>query len=227
MSTIAYIFAALLSGQAADAAAPPAPAAAQPAPVETPSAAAQAPAAEPTLDQVRAATSRFQDVNVALAEGYKRDPMDECVTAVDIGRPAAEGAMGIHYARDDLLGISGPPNPRVSGTGTYTDFNKPAILLYEPQADGSLKLVAVENLVFKKAWAAAGHSQPPTYQGVPYNSMEDDPATPNIDEGHMFEPHYDRHVWLFRDNPKGVYAQFNPNVNCSAYKPAHTEAMKH
>jgi hypothetical protein len=227
MSTIAFMFAALLSGQAADASAPPAPAAAQPAPAETPSTAPQAPSAEPTLDQVRAATSRFQDVNVALAEGYKRDPMDECVTAADIGRPAAEGAMGIHYARDDLLGISGPPNPRVSGTGTYTDFNKPAILLYEPQADGSLKLVAVENLVFKKAWAAAGHLQPPTYQGVPYNSMQDDPATPNIDEGHMFEPHYDRHVWLFRDNPKGVYAQFNPNVNCAAYKPAHREAMKH
>ena len=30
--------------------------------------------AEPTLDQVRAATERFQDVKVALAEGYIRDP---------------------------------------------------------------------------------------------------------------------------------------------------------
>ena len=31
---------------------------------------------EPTLEQVRAATERFRDVNVALAEGYARDPLD-------------------------------------------------------------------------------------------------------------------------------------------------------
>jgi len=221
MTIVAYALAALFAGQATEppTAAPPAAAASN--------TAASAATAEPTLDQVRSATTRFRDVNVALAEGYKRDPMDECVTAADIGRPASDGAMGIHYARDDLLGISGPPNPRVDGTGTYTDFNKPAVLLYEPQADGSLQLVAVENLVFKKAWAAAGHTQPPSFQGVPYNSMQDDPATPNVDEGHMFEPHYDRHVWLFRDNPKGVYAQFNANVSCAAFKPAHAQAMKH
>jgi hypothetical protein len=26
----------------------------------------------------------------------------------------------------------------------------------------------------------------------------------------MFEPHYDRHVWLFRDNPNGRLAQYQP-----------------
>ena len=51
--------------------------------------------------------------------------------------------MGIHYARDDLLGITGPPNPRVDGSGTYTDFNKPAILLYEPQRRFTSALDAV------------------------------------------------------------------------------------
>jgi hypothetical protein len=24
------------------------------------------------------------------------------------------------------------------------------------------------------------------------------------------EAHYDRHVWLYRDNPSGVFAPFNP-----------------
>ena len=170
--------------------------------------------AEPTLDQVRTATERFRDVKVALAEGYIRDPMDHCVVAPDIGRPASDGAMGVHYIRMDLIGVSGPPNPRVSGTGTHTDFTKPAILLYEPQANGSLELVGVENLVFKNAWAAAGNTQPPTFQGVTWNSMEDDPTTP-VDEGHMFTPHYDRHVWLYRENPNGLFAQFNPAVDCS------------
>jgi hypothetical protein len=185
-------------------------------------AAAQSPS-EPTLEQVRAATERFRDVKVALAEGYVRDPMDECVTAASIGYPSHEGAMGIHYVRMDLLGIKGPPNPRVSGASAYTDFNKPSVLIYEPKADGSLELVAVENLVFTKAWDAAGNKKRPTFQGVPYNYMADDPAT-KIDEGHMFEPHYDLHVWLYRDNPAGVFAQFNPDVSCAAHKPSHDEA---
>ncbi|MGP1674052.1 MAG: hypothetical protein ACTS8Z_02415, partial [Candidatus Limnocylindrales bacterium] len=36
------------------------------------------------------------------------------------------------------------------------DFGNPAILIYEPQADGGMELVAVENLVFVAAWEAAG-----------------------------------------------------------------------
>lgn len=171
---------------------------------------------EPDLAAVRAATERFRDVKVALSEGYVRDPMNVCDTADMMGRPATAGAMGIHYFRPDLLGISAPPNPRVNGTGTHTDFLEPAILIYEPQADGSLALVAVENLVFKKAWHSAGNTVRPSFHGMPYDLMEDDSST-RIDEAHMFEPHYDRHVWLYRDNPKGVFAQFNPNVSCAAH----------
>jgi hypothetical protein len=184
------------------------------------------PPSEPTLEHVRAATERFRDVKVALAEGYIADPMGECVTAAGIGYPSHEGTMGIHYVRMDLLGINGPPNPRVSGTSTHTDFNKPAILIYEPEADGSLELVAVENLVFTKPWEAAGNKKRPSFQGVPYNYMADVPET-KIDEGHMFEPHYDLHVWLYRDNPAGMFAQFNPDVSCAAHKPPHAEAAAH
>ena len=169
---------------------------------------------EPTFAEVRAATERFQDVKVALAEGYIRDPADMCETADMMGRPASEGAMGVHYFRPDLLGITAPPNPRVDGNGTYTDFRAPAILIYEPQADGSMQLVAVENLVFKKAWAAAGHASPPTFHGVAYDDMQDDPAT-TPDEAHNFEPHYDRHVWVYRENPAGVFQPLNPAVSCA------------
>lgn len=168
---------------------------------------------EPTLEQVRAATERFRDVNVALAEGFVRDPGNICDTAEMMGRPANLGAMGIHYFRPDLLGITGDPNPRVDGTGTHTDFLSPSILIYEPQADGSLELVAVENLVFLKSWQAAGHVDPPRFHGLSYDTMADSGNTA-IDEAHMFEPHYDRHVWLYRDNPNGMFAQFNPNVSC-------------
>ena len=134
---------------------------------------------EPTLTEVRRLTERFRDVNVALAEGYIRDPFDMCETAEMMGRPAALGAMGIHFFRPDLLGITRPPSPRVSGTGTHTDFRQPSILIYEPKADGSLELVAVENLVFADAWRAAGHIERPTFHGVPYDAMADDPSTPS------------------------------------------------
>jgi hypothetical protein len=154
---------------------------------------------------------------VALAEGYLRDPFDLCETAEMMGRQASLGAMGIHFFRPDLLGITEPPSPRVNGVGTHTDFRTPSILIYEPRPDGSMDLVAVENLVFAAAWRAAGHPEPPTFHGVPYDSMLDNPDTP-VDEAHMFEAHFDRHVWLFRDNPNGVFAQFNPTVTCSSHR---------
>jgi hypothetical protein len=184
--------------------------------VASPGARATPPApAEPTLDEVRKLTERFRDVKVALAEGYVAPPGDMCEVADMMGYPAKLGGMGVHYFRPDLLGIKGPPNPRVDGDGTHTDFRKPAILIYEPRADGSLELVAVENLVFKKAWHAAGNKGRPTFHGVEYDYMFDDPKT-KIDEAHMFEPHYDRHVWVHRENPNGVFAQFNPSVTCKA-----------
>lgn len=178
------------------------------------------PAAEPSLAEVRALTERFQDVNVALREGYVRDPANMCDTAPMMGRPASYGAMGIHFVLPDLLGIKGPPSPRVDGDGTHIDFRKPAILIYEPQRNGSLKLVAVENLVFQKAWHAAGHRTRPTFHGQPFDAMQDDPAT-KVDEAHNFEPHYDLHVWLYRRNPRGLFAQFNPAVSCAYHRPGH------
>jgi hypothetical protein len=178
---------------------------------------------EATLAQIKAATERYQDVKNAIADGYIPDPSGMCETAAIMGKPAKLGAMGIHYFRPDRLGITAPPNPRVDGSGTYTDFHHPAVLLYEPQADGSLKLIGVENLVFEKAWRAAGHTQPPSFHGVPYDHMVDNPATP-IDEAHGFMPHYDRHVWVFRDNPNGVFAQYNPNVTCKYAKPMQMSA---
>ena len=42
--------------------------------------------AEPDLATVRTLTERFRDVNVALAEGYIRDPMNVCDTAPMMGR---------------------------------------------------------------------------------------------------------------------------------------------
>ena len=164
------------------------------------------------IEAMRVASERFKDVNVALAEGYIADPSGMCITAEMEGQPAERGVMGIHYFRPDLLGITAT-TPRVDGTGTHTDFENPAVLVYEPQADGSLVLVAVENLVFEKAWKEAGNTAPPTFLGRAYVHMVDDPKTP-ADEAHGFEPHYELHAWVFRENPNDTFEPFNRNVTC-------------
>lgn len=184
---------------------------------------------EPTLDEVRTAAERYRDVKVAIAEGYTTD--NKCVTGEMLGHPLHEGAMGLHYVRRDLLGLpdkpqAGKPQSRVSGTGTYTDFSKPAMLVYEPQADGSLELVAVENLVFASAWHAKHGDEPPRYRGTPFVLLKDDPAT-KLDEAHNYEPHYELHAWVFRDNPIGVHAQVNPTVTCRHHKPPPAQAAQH
>jgi hypothetical protein len=170
------------------------------------------------VEAVRLATLRFADVNVALAEGFIPDPSGHCVSAEAEGLPAELGSMGIHYLNPALLGITAT-EPRVDGNGLHTDFLKPSILLYEPQADGSLVLVGVENLVFEKAWKEAGNDGPPVFAGRTWDYMIDDPATPG-DEAHGFEAHYDQHVW-FRENPLGPLEPFNPAVTCEHHAHSH------
>lgn len=171
------------------------------------------------LEAIRAATAKYRDVDVALAEGYIRDPMDMCVTAAMEGMPGQLGGMGIHFFRPDMLGITGI-EPRVAGVGTHIDFRQPAVLIYEPQPDGSLELVAVENVVFAAGWEAAGRSDAPEFMGNQYYYMVNNPLT-QADEAHGFEPHYELHMWLYRENPNGLLAQFNPNVTCQHHAGSH------
>jgi hypothetical protein len=189
-----------------EAAAAPAPAAPAPA-VSAPTAEQQALAA-----QIRTATQKYKDVKVAEAEGYMADPTGMCVSAAMVGAPAELGAMGIHYFRPDLLGIAGPGEP-VSGTDAVIDPNLPEVLVYEPAMDGTLQLVAAEYLVFQDAWKRAGNTAPPSLAGQAFAQMADNPITP-ANEAHGFTPHHELHVWVHRDNPTGLFAEFNPAVTC-------------
>jgi hypothetical protein len=167
------------------------------------------------LDALRARVEKYQDVNVALADGYI-NPDNHCVSAAGEGLPPELGAMGIHFIHPALLQITGT-EPRVDGTSTYTDWTQPSILIYEPQADGTLELVAVENLVFEAAWQAAGNAEVPVLNGRTWDHMADDPNTAG-DEAHGFMPHMDQHVWLFRENPAGTLMPFNASVTCEHHK---------
>ena len=43
--------------------------------------------------------------------------------------------------------------------------------------------------------------------------MIDNPLT-EVDEAHSFEPHYELHFWLYRENPHGMFSPFNPRATC-------------
>jgi hypothetical protein len=78
------------------------------------------------LAQVKRATTRFRDVEVAKAAGYL--PTDECVDT-------RSGAMGFHYVNPGL--VADPAlKPR-----------QPEILLYVPDRNGRLRLGGVEYFV--------------------------------------------------------------------------------
>lgn len=176
----------------------------------------RAAALDEAIPALREATERFEDVEVALAEGYVRDPMNLCVSASVEGYPPQLGGMGIHFFRPDLLGLTANA-PRVDGTGTHTDFSRPGVLVYFPDEEGKLQLGAVENIVFRQAWYEAGNSEPPEFHGHEYWRLIDNPATADVDEAHMFEPHYELHLWIHEENPLGVTFPFNPKVSCAGH----------
>ena len=196
---------------AASSAAPAAPVPPAAAPADPTIARADS-ARDALLDSVRAATRRFADVSVAVAEGYVAE--GGCVALPGVG------AMGVHYVHPARAGIT-MRDGRVHGTDARLDPTQPEIVIYEPQQDGSLRLVAVEWYTSKEAW---GDRPAPSLFGVPFDSMLDDPSTPGVDEGHGFTPHWDQHVWLYRDNPAGLFAQWNANVTCPAGAPATSHA---
>ena len=78
------------------------------------------------LAQLRAATEKYHDVSVAIADGYT--PTEDCVSS-----PA--GGMGYHY-----VNFAEAMNPASSPT-------RPDVLLYAPSPSGP-RLVGVEWIVF-------------------------------------------------------------------------------
>ena len=180
------------------------------------------------IEAIRQATAKYKDVEVALADGYIRDPANLCTLPDQEGLPVQLGAMGIHFFRPDLLQITATA-PRVAGTGIHTDFMEPGVLVYFPDETGALKLGAVENLVFEKAWKEAGNSGPPEFYGQQFWHRIDNSATTDVDEAHLFEPHYELHIWVHEDNPSGVFSPYNPRVSCDTHAGPKTmaEAMEY
>ena len=146
------------------------------------------------LAQIRAATAQYHDVDRAVADGFVREPA--CAKS-------AAGAMGVHYPNTALIGFEANVTPR-TGTDPNIDPLRPDVLVYEPQPSGRMRLVAVEYMVFQAAWQAANPDQPvPSLFGVPFDLRT-----------HGWKPHFELHLWLWRENPNGLTAEWNPKVEC-------------
>ena len=139
------------------------------------------------LAAVRAVTARYHDISAALADGYQlgfRGVVTGC-----IANPTA-GAMGYHYFHwakmDDPAIVEGDPE----------------VLVYHTSEDGTLVLGAVEWVVHKPLWEQAGNTAPP----VVFDTAL-----------HVLNPvlnWYIAHAWIWKHNPSGMFADWNPDVSC-------------
>lgn len=96
------------------------------------------------------------------------------------------GGMGYHYAKPYIFAppSDGAPHPPL-------DIAEPELLVYAPRPNGSLQLVAVEYASWGPAELLGQEFDPPS--GPPFHAL---------------------HVWVWKANPSGMFAPFNPNVSC-------------
>ena len=148
------------------------------------------------LAELRKATAKYHNPANAIADGYVAT--EECVPE-----------MGYHYVNFDL-----------AADLDATEL-QPEVILYAP-SPGGLRLVAVEYFVVALANTPDGPM--PWFDETPPEMGFFNPA-PELFDGQKFdgpmpghEPempwHYDLHVWVWKHNPDGMFADFNPKVSC-------------
>jgi hypothetical protein len=145
------------------------------------------------LEAVRQATKRFRDVREARRAGY-------VATGGCVASP--EGGMGIHYT-----------HPRLAADERL-NIRRPEVLVYEPRGERR-RLVAVEYFRVD----ADGRLDTDDDRPYLFGRGFDGPM-----EGH--EPgmpvHYDLHAWVWKRNPAGTFAMWNPRVECPADSSGHS-----
>jgi len=131
------------------------------------------------LATLRRVTAAFHDFAAASAAGWSAQ-ITPCMES-------SEGGMGFHYGNVGLI----------DGTA---QVDKPELLLYEPEENGKLRLVAVEYII-----PYAAHSRnaaPPVLFGQAFAQVD------------AFQL-WGLHAWVWKNNPSGIFAPWNPEVNCA------------
>ncbi len=96
--------------------------------------------------------------------------------------------MGYHYINTGILDLT-------------VDELQPEAMVYIPGPNGGLQLGAVEYIVPSAAWDAAGNIEPPTTLGQSFH------LNPTLGV-------YVLHAWIWKNNPSGMFEDWNPNVSC-------------
>jgi hypothetical protein len=79
------------------------------------------------------------------------------------------------------------------------ELERPEILLYGRTEEGDHALTGVEYIVPYRAHAR--DAEPPTVMGQKLKQSD------NLQLWYL-------HVWIWRDNPSGLFADYNPSVSC-------------
>jgi hypothetical protein len=143
------------------------------------------------LAKLRAKNHAFHNIANAEQAGFTVLADQDGITCIDM---PGMGGMGVHWVLTKRVG------------DPAEHLTKPEALVYEPLADGTLKLAAVEYVVLKADWDAH-HSSRPTMFGHEFNLT----TAPNR---FGLPDYYSLHVWAWKHNPAGTYAAWNPDVHC-------------
>ncbi len=146
------------------------------------------------ITAVRKALDKYKDPIAAVRDGYY-----STVGCVDFPGGGTEhgameykpGAMGVHFINMAYV------SPKLDST-------KPQVLLYEPVGD---KLVLAGAEWFVPTEVA---KTPPTVLGHQLMGPMEGHVPVMPPELH----HWDLHVWLFKDNPNGMFSPTNSTVHC-------------
>jgi len=134
------------------------------------------------LAALRRVTAPFQEFSTASAAGWSAQ-ITPCMTD-----PGGAGGMGFHYGNTALI----------DGTASV---EKPQLLLYEPEKNGRLRLVAVEYII--PYTFHARNAAPPVLFGQQFQQVDGEFQLWGL------------HAWVWKDNPTGIFATWNPNVDCA------------
>jgi len=151
-------------------------------------------ALSPELVTARAALDKYRDPVLAVHDGYFSTV--GCIEYPEGGREGtmqyAPGGMGVHFLNLQLIGPTMDPA-------------KPQVLIYEPDGN-KLRLVAAE-------WFVPVDASAPSRPTIFGKQLEGP-----MEGHHPLMPaglhHYDLHVWLWKDNPAGIFSPTNPAVKC-------------
>jgi len=138
------------------------------------------------------ATAKFHNVAVAEDAGYG---LFKDANGIACIQNLPTGTMGIHYVNGEHVGDA------------VIDATQPEALVYEPQANGRLKLVALEYIVFKEVWEGAGNTGKPSLFGREFDFT---------DAGNRYgiPAFYSLHAWLWKPNSAGLLMPWNPRAHC-------------